>query len=1027
MASIIQRFAEWYRTRSTALKIIYPVALAVVLGGLVVGGLLLFRGGEIGTLIPEGIEVVEVELPPAVQLTTGEGDDHSPAPSPDGARVAFASTRGGGMNIFSVSVEGDDLLQLTHDTATDKDPHYSPDSSLVAFASDRAGRGFDIWVMEATGADPKRLTMDTGDEVQPRWSPVRFRTDRAYHRVLYTSTNGVFTVRDCGTDRRPVRLPSGASHARWAPHGLGFLAQVPTDDGPAVVTEGLEGILELEGFYGRRPEPSPNMTGVLFIGTVSNQHRVYYYDHLRHQLLKLNRLSEIGDLAWAPDASGFYYTDLVDGQRKIFFQPLTLPLADVVNLWQYADLGPAALNSLERYGLVYPARRHPLFSDLYLAEYPGEVLFPASYYRPVYITADVVLDLTVNYFDFITRACEEQSVRPALDSFYYTMAEETARTIHRLEAARDYALASPGSRLVEAVDDEESFERLIEALRFLRTYLATGGELLVSPYQVRPEIPNPDAHAAASLLRRGSGPVQLHGRSVPAERFAPEAEYQSSPLAADFRRAYNWAVHYRFDLTDPDRALEAVLLTRLLATGTARETWNSLNSFFAFHYGEAEGFDILGLDRLIRRAYGADVSLSELADPEGLERLMELCAEEQAKLDEADPGRGERTPTFSLFAERSWPLEDYLRALSGLPSGEGGFGRRAKLIDLAAANGGEAARRQLEAQGEFGYTGFEAGLNAITLELRRNDEGLLYRLLRAVRPFLADEETPEDVEPDEGLIRALGLRAAHTFCGLLTAVSAPAESVFGALEVPARPPAGGEIPDLPLPHVYLEPSPELFERLAVLVQEHYESLERWGLAPEFVTRATDPAAAYHFDPATLGDDGPTAEELLAGPVPTTALPAGTRVLDTYNDLHELLRRLGVLSRQQVSRIPFSEEDHRFLLGFGRRLAEITEDCLPGGVPGLAGKATSARSAAIYLGRSAEGPIYLNASVGEAEELLRLVENPSGRGRLLVVGAAWGYFERTGLTPLGGGEWLEELKTAYPPRPAWTTVLSPQTR
>ncbi len=1027
MPGLFSRLGEWYRARSTALKILYPVLLIIVLGGLVVGGILLFSGGgEAGTLIPEGVEVAEVELPAAIQLTTGEGDDYAPAPSPDGTRLAFASDRSGNLDIYSVAVNGGDLVQLTHDTSTDTEPHYSPDSSLVAFASDRAGRDFDIWVIEATGADPKRLTVDVGDEREPRWSPIRFRTDRAYHRLLYTSEKGAFTVRDGGTDRRPVELPEGVEHARWAPHGLGYLGQAPVEEGTAIVSAGLEGILELEGFYGLAPQPAPNLTGVLFIGGVNGQYRVYYYDAARNRLLKLNQLTEPGELAWAPDAAGFYFTDLHEGRRKIFYQALPLPLADVKNLWQYAGLSTAALDNLELHGLVYPGRRHALFSDLYLAEYPGEVLFPASYHRPTYITADAVLELTDYYFDFVTRACETQTVRPALDSFYYTLSEEAARAIHRLEEARDYALASPGSQLVETVANEESFNRLIESLRFLRTYLQTGGELLVPPNQVRPEIPNPDAHASAAIVRRGTGQVPVltrDGAATPAELFVPEARHLEDPLAADFHRAYNWASRYKFDLTDPDRALEAALLTHLLSSGEARELWNHLDGFFEFHYGTADDFDIDTLDDLLRRAYGADVTLSELADPEGLERFIAGCEELQSQIGGVDPTEAEEAPTFALFAERGWPLEDYLASLSGLPSGEGGFGRRAKLLDIAAANGGDAARRQLEIQGESGYSGYEAALDAVSVELRRNDDGLFWRLMRAVRPFLADPELPEGLEPDENHLEALGLRAAQVYCGLLTVRSAPSVGVGGGLDIPARPPAQGEIPDLGLPFVHLEPRPELFERLADLVVDHYDLLHDAGLFPEFVAQATAPTT-YGYDDPYAADDEATVEELMAAPT-VPAVPSGVRVLDVQRDFSALLERLGVLARQQTAEISFSEEDHRFLLGFGKLLAELTEDCLDG-APGLETRSGCARSAAFYLGESAEGPVYLNAAVGNPEEVLLLVDDPAG-GRLLVVGAAWGYFERSGLTPLGRREWLTELETTYPPRPAWTGALSPLTR
>ncbi len=1023
MANLFNRLSDWYRELPVAGKILYPLGAVVVLGGIVTGALLLFGGpGEGGTLIPEDVEVLEVELPPVRQLTDGQGNDFTPAPSPDGSRIAFCSDRAGNRDLYSVDTTGGDLVQLTHDTAEECDPHYSPDGSLLAYASDQAGKGFDIWVAEATGADAKRLTVDVGDEFEPRWSPLPFRTDQAYHRLLYTADKGAFTIRDNGTDRRPVDFAGDGGrveHTRWSPHGLGFIAQRETDDGPQIVGSGLEEVVALEGLYGRRPVLAPNMTGILFIGTVGGRHRVYYYEPARNRLLKLNELTEPGSLAWAPDGAGFYFTDAVDGYSKLFYQELPLPLADVVNLWQYPELTPAALEALERGGVVHPGRRWELFSDLYLAQDPGEVLYPADYHRPSYITADVVLELTDYYFDFLLQSCEEETVRPALDSFFFTLGERVAQERHRLQEAREYALGSPGSQLVEALGDDEAYVRVTAALDYLGDYFAVGGELLVPAAQIRPEIPNPDAHAAANAVRRGTGPapvVSREGTTYPAELFSPPAAYQRNSAAADYYRAHAWASLVKFDLTDPERALEAAVATHLLATGETRQAWERLDGFFAEHYGDPDDFDIDTLDDLLRRSYGADVALAELTDPEGLERFMAACGELQEQIGGVDPAEADEPPTFALFAERSWPLEDYLTGLSGFSGGADDFGRTAKLLDIAAANGSVAAWRQLvEVQGEDGYPGYVGALEAVQLELRRNTGGLFYELLYCLRPYLDDPPTPVEDGLDETVQRALGLRGAYCCCGFLTARSAEPGGVEGQLTPQPPAPAQGEIVDVGLPHVFLEPSPKLFERLAELVKNHHDTLRENELFPEFAAGAGGLPSTY------VGQEG-SVEELMAQPS-VSAQPVGIRVEDTYLAFYELLGRLGALARQQSSGVELTEEDRRFLLGFGRRLAALTEDCFRGGVPGAGGRSTSARSAAYNLGANAQGTMYLNAGVAGAEEVLRLVDRPAG-GRLLVCGAAYAYYERTGYTPLERTAWLSELETAVPPRPGWTASFIP---
>jgi TolB protein len=45
---------------------------------------------------------------------------------------------------------------------------FSPDGRRVAFASDRAG-SYDVYVMDADGQSPTRLTNDPGRESAPVW------------------------------------------------------------------------------------------------------------------------------------------------------------------------------------------------------------------------------------------------------------------------------------------------------------------------------------------------------------------------------------------------------------------------------------------------------------------------------------------------------------------------------------------------------------------------------------------------------------------------------------------------------------------------------------------------------------------------------------------------------------------------------------------------------------------------------------------------------------------------------------------
>ena len=87
-----------------------------------------------------------------------------PAISPDGKTIAF-SYQG---DIFTVPSSGGTAKQITSNVAFDSYPVWSPDGNHIAFASNREG-SIDVWVMDANGGIPKRVTTNSGNEYPLRW------------------------------------------------------------------------------------------------------------------------------------------------------------------------------------------------------------------------------------------------------------------------------------------------------------------------------------------------------------------------------------------------------------------------------------------------------------------------------------------------------------------------------------------------------------------------------------------------------------------------------------------------------------------------------------------------------------------------------------------------------------------------------------------------------------------------------------------------------------------------------------------
>ncbi len=142
------------------------------------------------------------------QLTGAEGLAIHPAWSPDGAWIAYASDRGGSMDLWKAPTDGGEDIRLTDTPDSETEPAWSPDGRTLAFVveSDQGG----IFLMPADGGQAVRVTSFGS---HPVWSPDG--------RQLAFDWNGaIYTVNPAGGE--PVELVAGTSgtpYIEWGPYG----------------------------------------------------------------------------------------------------------------------------------------------------------------------------------------------------------------------------------------------------------------------------------------------------------------------------------------------------------------------------------------------------------------------------------------------------------------------------------------------------------------------------------------------------------------------------------------------------------------------------------------------------------------------------------------------------------------------------------------------------------------------------------------------------------------------------------------
>lgn len=130
-------------------------------------------------------------------LIRGGGLDVDPTFSPDGKFLAFVSGRYGNPHIFLASLRWDNPLKirvmsdrrLTYAGWYNSTPSWSPDSEQIIFAGyDKDINRYDIFMMDKYGKQLERLTLKTGDNENPSFSPngqlVVFQSNRIGHKNI---------------------------------------------------------------------------------------------------------------------------------------------------------------------------------------------------------------------------------------------------------------------------------------------------------------------------------------------------------------------------------------------------------------------------------------------------------------------------------------------------------------------------------------------------------------------------------------------------------------------------------------------------------------------------------------------------------------------------------------------------------------------------------------------------------------------------------------------------------------------------
>jgi Tol biopolymer transport system component len=169
--------------------------------------------------------------PRSVAIAESTRSEFSATYSADGKKIAFASDRGGNrMDIWIADADGWNPIRLTSfGKGFTGSPRFSPDGEWVAFDAIVDGRHFDIYTGRTGGGEPRRLTSGSSNNSFPCWSRdgrwIYFGSDR-------TGNEQVWKMRSDG--EQPVQITKNGGTGGFESSDGRYLYYSKGNGGPGI-------------------------------------------------------------------------------------------------------------------------------------------------------------------------------------------------------------------------------------------------------------------------------------------------------------------------------------------------------------------------------------------------------------------------------------------------------------------------------------------------------------------------------------------------------------------------------------------------------------------------------------------------------------------------------------------------------------------------------------------------------------------------------------------------------------------------
>lgn len=286
-------------------------------------------------------------------------DDYSPAISPDGKWLAFASNRLQNAELYLMDLTTRSLQQLTHTDELDEYmPAFSPDGQSIAFVSERTRGGMMLPPVQASGSDPSTATiylMDVdgrnqrplidieGAQRAPVFSPagqkIAFESKAPTHATESSpgstennATLEIYVIHSDGTNKKQLTHNDvDDGHPTWAPNGKQIAFTGMVDDIYQIFSVNAGGgtvkQLTFEGASHYHPIFSPDGERILYVSNAHNRYTLWMMNaDGTHKTQLTNHIGAHFEPSLSRDGKKLVFSSDRSDHMRIYLMDLTKPI-----------------------------------------------------------------------------------------------------------------------------------------------------------------------------------------------------------------------------------------------------------------------------------------------------------------------------------------------------------------------------------------------------------------------------------------------------------------------------------------------------------------------------------------------------------------------------------------------------------------------------------------------------------------------------------------------------------------------------